>query len=330
MGRALRRKLKLEQILRHLEVRYDLIMSRSETHLRELTREHAKKYGTLVGAGGDSTFHIMVNEIMAAGAEVNFGLIGVGSSNDITLEFGLDSLEKACRALKGGRVRKIDLGCIREGGTPLPYFLGQANIGLGAFVNMRVAEAALRKPWLAKRQTLAGILGIRMAYRSKSIPLPLKVKGRAFGSPLARDLYPRASTAEVDPRVKPGAPAAVDAEARRAEGDFVAAIFSNVRFWATGKIIAPEAVPDDGQLDACLIRDCSFLRLARISRLANAGRHAEAGEVEIRRAPAFEVASDKPFEIQSDGEIIRTSDGRSAFQKVTFSIVPRALNLICP
>jgi integrase len=36
------------------------------------------------------------------------------------------------------------------------------------------------------------------------------VKGRAFGSPLARGLYPRASTAEVDPRAKPGAPAAVE------------------------------------------------------------------------------------------------------------------------
>ena len=36
-----------------------------------------------------------------------------------------------------------------------------------------------------------------------------KVKGRAFGSPLARSLYPRASTAEVDPRAKPGAPVAV-------------------------------------------------------------------------------------------------------------------------
>ena len=35
------------------------------------------------------------------------------------------------------------------------------------------------------------------------------VKGRAFGSPLARGLY-RASTAEVDPRAKPGAPAAVE------------------------------------------------------------------------------------------------------------------------
>ncbi|MDP2916121.1 MAG: hypothetical protein Q8O91_11810, partial [Candidatus Aminicenantes bacterium] len=31
------------------------------------------------------------------------------------------------------------------------------------------------------------------------------VKGRAFGSPLARGFYPRASTAEVDPRAKPGA-----------------------------------------------------------------------------------------------------------------------------
>jgi len=48
------------------------------------------------------------------------------------------------------------------------------------------------------------------------------VKGRSFGSPLARASYPRASTAEVDPRAlpssgakrmragKPGAPAAVE------------------------------------------------------------------------------------------------------------------------
>jgi hypothetical protein len=40
-------------------------------------------------------------------------------------------------------------------------------------------------------------------------PWMIGIKGRAFGSPLARGLYPRASTAEVDPRAKPGAPAAV-------------------------------------------------------------------------------------------------------------------------
>jgi len=49
----------------------------------------------------------------------------------------------------------------------------------------------------------------------KDVTAPTKdggpVKGRAFGSPLARDLYPRASTAEVDPRVKPGDLVAVEA-----------------------------------------------------------------------------------------------------------------------
>ncbi|MDP2915036.1 MAG: hypothetical protein Q8O91_06245, partial [Candidatus Aminicenantes bacterium] len=43
----------------------------------------------------------------------------------------------------------------------------------------------------------------------------VEVKGRAFGSPLARGLYPRASTAEVDPRAMPGAPAAVELFALR-------------------------------------------------------------------------------------------------------------------
>ncbi|MDP2914652.1 MAG: hypothetical protein Q8O91_04275, partial [Candidatus Aminicenantes bacterium] len=41
-----------------------------------------------------------------------------------------------------------------------------------------------------------------------------EVKGRAFGSPLTRVLYQRASTAEVDPRAKPRAPAAVDPRAK--------------------------------------------------------------------------------------------------------------------
>ncbi len=43
-----------------------------------------------------------------------------------------------------------------------------------------------------------------------------RVKGRAFGSPLARGLYPRASTAGADPRAEPGAPAAVESRASMA------------------------------------------------------------------------------------------------------------------
>ena len=110
MGRALDRKIKLERLLRHFEVRFDLVMTRSEGHLRQLTRELAASGGTIVGAGGDSTFHVMIDEIVRAGAAPTFGMIGVGSSNDITREFGLSSLWEACKALRGRRTRPVDLG----------------------------------------------------------------------------------------------------------------------------------------------------------------------------------------------------------------------------
>jgi diacylglycerol kinase family enzyme len=296
MGRALKKKLKLEHLLKHFEVRYDLTMTRSEEHLRQLTREHARAYATVVGAGGDSTFHLMVNELVRAGTDVGFGMIGVGSSNDIALEFGLDSLDEACRALKAAHVRKIDLGCILEGNKPLAYFIGQANIGIGAFVNKYVADLSGRKLWLARRQTLAGILGIRQAYRSRRIPLRLKLT----------------------------------AEACHISGDYISIVFSNIKYWATGKIINPAALADDGRLDGCFVQHCSFPRLYRISSLASKGRHGKAREVKFYQAPQFEVAAESPFEIQSDGEIVKTAEGRTSFQNITVAVLPQALKIICP
>jgi diacylglycerol kinase family enzyme len=296
MGRALGRKIRLERLLRHFEIRYDLVMTRSEEHLRELTRAHARSYPVVVGAGGDSTFHIMIGEMAAAGGGADFGMIGVGSSNDIPREFGIETLVKACRALKDRRTRKIDLGLVRDGDEVLGCFLGQANIGLGAYVNRYVAGLVERRPRLARRQILAGILGIRRAYATRAIPLEI----------------------------------VLDSEAGRREGEFAAAIFSNIRYWATGRLINPGARPEDGLLDGCLIGDCRFLRLARLSRLAKTGRHVDAGGVEILRAPSFRVSSKTPFAVQADGEILRAADGRTAFPDVSIGIVPGGLNLIAP
>ena len=296
MGRALKHKIALERFLRHFGVRYDLVMTQSEDHLRQLTRDHATRYGTLVGAGGDSTFHIMVNEIVRSGADVVFGMIGAGSSNDVAREFGVRSLFDACRALKNGIVRPIDLGCVRAEGRQVATFLGQANIGLGAFVNKYVADAGARTPRLAKRQTLAGLLGIGSAFRRGAVPLRLTLESAAG----------------------------------RLDGEFVAAIFSNIRYWATGRVIAPAARPDDGALDACVIGRCSFFQLARIARLARRGRHAKARQVVFRTAEEFAVRSETPFEIQSDGEIVKTPDGRTAFREAVFDVLPRALKIVSP
>ena len=70
------------------------------------------------------------------------------------------------------------------------------------------ARAYGRLSWLGLSALFLVLFSLQIV--RAGLPKVPWIKGRAFGSPLARSLYPRASTAEVDPRVKPGAPAAVE------------------------------------------------------------------------------------------------------------------------
>jgi diacylglycerol kinase (ATP) len=294
-GKAREKKSRLEELLRQFAIPYDLFVTRSEGHLRELTRKNAGRCRTLAGAGGDSTFHIMVNELMNAGEEVDFGVIGLGSSNDICKEFGLDTLERACAALKAQRKRRIDLGGLSGESNPVRYFLGQANIGLGVWVNRYVEELAARGVRSARIQGLAGVLGVIRSFRTQKAVLPV----------------------------------AVESESGKSEVPLTLAVFSNIRYWATGRLINPSARPDDGWLDGCLIRACSFLRLARLAALSRKGRHAEAREVEFMRSRAFLVSSEQAFPVQADGEILGGDREPAYFKTLRVAVIPKALNVIC-
>jgi len=294
-GNALKQKDRLEQLLSRYNVPHELVVTRSEEDLKRLTRENARRGRTLVGAGGDSTFHIMVGEIMKAGEDVRFGMIGLGSSNDISREFSVDTLEKACYALKAGRAKRIDLGCISREGTNPAYFVGQANIGLGAWVNRFVEKLAVRRPRLGRIQSLAGALGIIHSYKAKEIPLFLTI----------------------------------ESEAGKTEGPFVLAVFSNIRYWATGRMINPAARPDDGRLDACLITSCSLPRLVRLAALSRKGRHLKAREVKVLSSREYLISSEQPFQVQADGEIIGGRGETGVFNKIRFTVIPQALNVIC-
>jgi diacylglycerol kinase (ATP) len=293
-GKAGKMRATLVRYLREMDVPYDLFITKSEEHLRELTQEKSRDYPTVVGVGGDSTFQIMAEEIVRGGAPASLGMVGFGSSNDIPREFGVESLEKAFAALKRGCPRRIDLGYVEYGNRERRHFIGQANIGLGVQVNRYVAGLVARWRHLGRFQRAAGVLGIARAYRKKRIPIQAEVM----------------------------------TEDREIKGLFVAAIFANIRFWATGKKLLPAARPDDGQLDACLIRPCSFFRLARLARAVNSGNHLLAREVEFFQAACFEVSSPKAFAVQVDGEIIGGPASPSYFDRIRVGLIPRALSII--
>lgn len=293
-GKALRNKGHLEKLLGKYAIPYDLFVTQSEDDLKTLAREKVERYSTLVGVGGDSTFNIIVHEFIESGSDAAFGMIGLGSSNDITREFDLDTLDKACLALKNRHQRRIDLGCVVENDTVLRHYIGQANVGLGVFVTKHAAEMANRRAKWAKVQAVAGISGILKAFRSQKVPFPLTI------------LSPKGEI----------------------HGRFVVATFNNIRYWATGRRLCPEAQPDDGKLDGCLIDGCSVSRFVRIALLAKKGYHTDAEEVEIIRSPWFKVSSDEPFEVQTDGEIVHRSDGSTQFKTIQFKILPQALSII--
>jgi len=294
-GKALKKRARLERLLKKFKVPFDLAVTASEENLRALTREWVRKYRALAGAGGDSTFQIIIDEIVRSGAEVDFGLIGLGSSNDVAREFDLDSLEKACRALKRRRTRSIDVGAVEGDGKILRYFVGQANIGLGTQVNRYVEEISGISPRLAAFQSLAGTMGIIRAYRRKEVPLDLTVL----------------------------------ADGQKREGRYVVANFSNIRFWASGRMLSPSARPDDGRLDGCLIGECSFLRLAHLALLARKGKHVGAPEIEFLGARLYEISSEQGFEVQVDGEIIGGSRTPLSLKSIRIRAVPQSLRLIC-
>jgi diacylglycerol kinase (ATP) len=293
-GKALRKKRRIERLLQKLDVSYDLFVTKSENDLKTISGETSEEYKILVGVGGDSTFNIIIDEVVKRGRDVMFGMIGLGSSNDIVKEFNIDSLDKACFALYKKRTKRIDLGCIVEDNSVLRYYLGQANVGLGVFVSKHAEEMAARKSKWARLQAVAGVSGIHDAYRSQKVPLPLTI----------------------------------EYENGDVHGKFILASFNNIRYWATGRLLCPEAQADDGKLDCCLVEDCSFSRLAHIALMAKKGNHIKVREVELRQSSWFTVSSNVAFEIQTDGEVVHRPDSSTQFRTVQFRILPQALTII--
>ncbi|MBU4495248.1 MAG: hypothetical protein KJ874_08100 [Acidobacteria bacterium] len=317
-GRAQKRIATLRDHLERLGIPFDIFVTESREDLAEKTRRLAAEYPRLVGAGGDSTFFIMVNALMGIEQRPELGLIGLGSSNDIPLHFGIETIEKACLALKEGRAKSIDLGCLSRG-DKITYFLGQANIGLGVAVNRSVERLKHRIPWLAHFQSMAGLMGVIGAYRRKEAAVSLRITSKLATE--RKSSYPL--------NVMPDENNKSDSAHHQTwDGNWTVALFSNIRNWATGKLMCPDAEADDGKLDACLIESCGLGRLIRINRLASRGALRNVPLVHAAQAESFGLSSDTPFAAQLDGEILGGAQAPEMMPQAVVYVIPSAVKLV--
>jgi diacylglycerol kinase (ATP) len=239
--------------------------------------------------GGDGTLHRHLGALVKLGLPVL--IVPAGSGNDFARALGVrrvnDSLV-AWRRFCAGRdnARLIDLGVI----TPLS---SKPNAG---------ESGAALAPQLGERQFFASVTGIgldsEVARRAQSMPRWLRGHG---GYALA-----------LAPAIFRFAPLPLKIYQLDDAGDWtirsnrptLLAAFANTPTYGGGMKIAPQAQPDDGQLDVCVNGAIDPFKLACMFPTVYFGCHLRMKEVDYFQAARLRLETESPLDIYADGEYV--------------------------
>ena len=246
----------------------------------------------LVAVGGDGIVHMAAGA--AAGSSTVVGIVAAGTGNDAATALGLvdgDLDDQTDRAL-ADPVPVDLLICRNHDHSPDPtpvdrYALTSCIVGFPALVNVR-AEA-MTWPRGPARYTLATL---------RAIP---RMHPGLFRLILA------------------GGPDGGPGSGRVLEQRAAVVVVANLGLFGGGMRICPDARPDDGLLDVCLVGDVGRLALLQAFPKVRTGEHLDHPEVTVLRTAelSVEVLDGDPT-VRADGEPFGTLP-------TTFGVRPGAL-----
>ncbi len=89
-----------------------------------------------------------------------------------------------------------------------------------------------------------------------------------------------------------------------------------------GFLLTPNAILDDGKLDACIVRDVSVARVLKLLPSVIRGHHLAQPEVTMKRTTKLSIHSELPVAVHRDGEI-----GADKITDLDISVIPRSLRI---
>ncbi len=279
-GKSGKTREKIERILNDHRINYDLFVSESEAHFKQLTLEIATKYQTIVGVGGDTTFNILVRKLLRANYQPPvIGMIGTGSANDIVRSLGILKIKEACAAIKRGSTTTMDVGCIKIDRTDKPYFfLGSLSAGLSTAVNRYVARFQQNHRIITRVQPFfqlfPGLFAIHDFFTKNSHPLQIKIKYSTNGKSFVKDF------------------------------DFSLLVILNTPYYASGLKLGIDTGSSDGILDCCALNTRNFWDTFAVALKIQRGTHMHCQNVQFVHSPGFKAYSPYPLDLLADGEII--------------------------
>ncbi|HEX4914484.1 MAG TPA: diacylglycerol kinase family protein [Vicinamibacterales bacterium] len=252
-------------------------------------------YDHLFVAGGDGTLNEVLNGVARLEhglSQVTFGVIPLGTGNDLATALGLPSeISQAIDVLLEGDVAAVDIGRMND-----HYFV---NVSAGGFI-AEVSDAV--NPQL---KTVAGKLAYLIG-----------------GAQVVFTYEPvRAQLLAVEALATP--PTATAQNQRPLPSTIYLHAFAvcNSRLVGGGRLIAPHATIDDGRVDVCLIEAMPSIEfLALLKRVAD-GEHVADERVIYFQAAALELVFDRVIHVNTDGQVLETNRCR-------YDVLPRAARFL--
>lgn len=309
-GRGIEIWKEVEKRLQELGTDYEVSFSERHGHVAELVNkitgahEEESEPINIVVLGGDGTIDEALQGVKDF-SKVNIGYIPTGSGNDFarSLDYTQNAVESLERILNAREPRLYDLGKLEylnmtgdrsrlHSGEVCSthYFDVSCGIGFDAGICERALESKskdfLNKIGLGK--LIYFFISIKLMFCDRTPDATLILEGGE--------------------------------EIKIKKLRFVVGM--NTCYEGGGFKFAPEAVPDDGYLDICQISDISPFECITVLPGASKGTHVKNKHVHTYHVKEFEVRTDEPLWVHTDGEVFT----RSSHIKV--SVVPGILRFL--
>ncbi len=123
----------------------------------------------------------------------------------------------------------------------------------------------------------------------------------------------------------------VDIDGEVADGKFLLAAAGNGRVYGGGYHAAPEAILDDGLIDAVVVSEISLLKVSGVLSDYKKGRHIVNGEVSEKLRGCLRYIRAKRLTVKSDAEFAINNDGCLSYGKIMdVHILPHSMNIVVP
>jgi YegS/Rv2252/BmrU family lipid kinase len=234
-------------------------------HGEELALEAARSgYGTVVAAGGDGTVHEVANGVLRAGRpEVRFGVLPLGSGNDYAAALGLSNdWQAACDGVLSDRVRRVDVGEVRDERGRSRFFVNTLGLGLSGAVAL-------------ESRSIKRLRGLAMY-------------GLATLKALAKHFRQMHTTLTIDGQSRETRTVMLTVALGFREGG--------------GFIVAPDAKLDDGLFDILHAGNLSLFRTLCYAPRLTRGDIPRHPEILSCRCQTISLAADQPLIVHIDGE----------------------------